>query len=275
LRVSERAPNAPFPVSRPLLYCITGRERLSGPSLLESVRFVIRWGVDFVQIREKDLSDRELFRLARGAVALARNASCRVLVNGRPDIALAAGAAGVHLPSQGLGPDCVRRWLPPGFILGVSAHSLPEVRRAAAQGADYVLLGPVFETESKKGMGRPLGLARLRRACAAFPIPVLALGGIHPESVAGVLEAGAAGVAGIGMFQRDIPRSGITRGQLLRKYRQKLPSAALRNVSASLRFTDPQTFHARGCAPKAHGGCFENTDKSAPPRRRGIAEKTQ
>jgi thiamine-phosphate pyrophosphorylase len=200
-----------------LFYYITGRERLSGSLLLEAVRFAVRWGVDFVQIREKDLNDRELFCLARSAVALARNAGCRVLINSRADIALAVGAAGVHLPSHGLGADIVRRWLPPGFIVGVSTHSLADIHRAAACGADYVLLGPVFETESKKGMGRPLGLAKLRCACSAARIPVLALGGIHPEAVAGVLEAGAAGVAGIGMFQQDIPESGLTRRQLLRK----------------------------------------------------------
>lgn len=156
--------------------------------------------MDFVQIREKDLSDRELFELTGQVVALARATTCKVLVNGRADLALAAGADGVHLPSRGLQGSDLRAWLPRKFLVGVSVHSLSEARLAAREGADYLLLGPVFATPSKMQYGPPLGLACLRQVCRAVPIPVLALGGMRPEVVPAVMEAGAAGVAGISMF---------------------------------------------------------------------------
>ncbi len=125
-------------------------------------------------------------------------------MNGRADIAIAAGAHGVHLPSAGLHLPEIKPWLPTGFIVGVSTHSTRDAVRAAAQGADYVLLGPVFPTESKLRFGPPLGMERFRRACRAVPIPVLGLGGIHPGRIPAVLAAGAAGVAGISLFQNDV-----------------------------------------------------------------------
>ena len=154
-----------------------------------------------MQIREKDLVDRELFELACRAVAMARGTDCRVLVNGRADIALAAGAHGVHLPSTGLEIRDIRKWLPRDFLVGVSVHTAPEIRRACAQGADYLLLGHIFPTESKRGFGPPLGLGRLKKVCSSVPVPVLGLGGIQPGLIDPVLAAGAAGVAGIGLFQ--------------------------------------------------------------------------
>lgn len=166
----------------------------------------IAWGVDLVQIREKDLSDRELYELTRAVVAMARGTKCRVLVNSRADIALAAGAHGIHLPSTGLSPSDLRRWLPSEMIVGVSTHSLQDVRRAEKQGADFVVLGPVYPTASKLAYGRPMGLIRFRRACAATSIPVLGLGGIHADSIPEVLGAGASGIAGISLFQSEIER---------------------------------------------------------------------
>jgi thiamine-phosphate diphosphorylase len=123
-------------------------------------------------------------------------------VNGRADIALAAGAGGVHLPSVGLRVADIRPWLPANFCIGVSVHSMQEVRRACAQNADYLLLGHVFPTRSKSGLGPPLGLDYLRKICSAAALPVLALGGIRPQSIGSVLAAGASGVAGIRLFQR-------------------------------------------------------------------------
>ncbi len=170
-------------------------------SLSACIGRAISWGVDFVQIREKDLPDREVFDMTRRAVVLARGTRCRVLVNGRADIALAAGAHGVHLPSTGLRISDLHPSLTRNLILGVSAHSLDEARCAAEQDAHYVLLGPVYPTESKLRYGPPLGLARFHRICRAVPIPVLALGGIQPESIVPALAAGAAGIAGISLFQ--------------------------------------------------------------------------
>lgn len=190
-----------FPSNRPLFYYITDRTRLHGASLITRIRRAIKWGVDFIQIREKDLDDRALFDLTRSAVAFAQGTKCRILVNGRADIALAAGAHGVHLPSTGLQIADIRPWVPDDLCLGVSVHTLPEIRRACAQGANYLLLGHIFPTESKAGHGSPLGLRRLKSACSLSSVPVLGLGGIRLDLIGSVLGAGAAGVAGISLFQ--------------------------------------------------------------------------
>lgn len=204
-----------FPDRQPFFYYITDRKQLPSGALLGRVRRAARWGVDFVQIREKDLCDRELYDLTTRVLKAVEDTDCCVLVNGRADVALAAGAQGVHLPAQGIHPAALRPRFPRPFLIGVSTHSIGDVRRAASRGADYVLFGPVFRTESKTHFGPPLGLASLRRACAAVPIPVIALGGIHPELVPSVLASGAAGIAGISMFQQDIPRLRLTRARLL------------------------------------------------------------
>lgn len=193
-----------FSGKRPLFYYITDRKSLQGISLAASLRRAVRLGVDFVQIREKDLDDRELFELTRRAVSIARGSGCRILVNGRADIALAAGAHGVHLPSSGLQVRDIRGWLPKKFLIGVSVHSDSEIRRACAQGADYLLLGHIFPTGSKSGYGPPLGLERLQKVCARASVPVLGLGGITPARIEPVLAAGAAGIAAITLFQGRI-----------------------------------------------------------------------
>jgi len=185
----------------PVWYYITDRRQLPSVSLLGQIRACARAGVDFIQIREKDLPDRTLFDLACRAVSAARGTRCRILVNVRADIALAAGAAGVHLPASGLRPSDIRPWVPGGFVIGSSVHSLREARRACAQGADYLLLGHVFATGSKEGLGPPLGLACLRRVSSGVPAPVLALGGMRPGTIDSVLASGARGVAGITLFQ--------------------------------------------------------------------------
>jgi thiamine-phosphate pyrophosphorylase len=190
-----------FPAKRPLLYYITDRKRLRGVSLAQCICRTIERGVDFVQIREKDLEDRALLDLTRNVLNFARGTKCRILVNGRADIAVAAGAHGVHLPSRGLQINDIRPWVPLNFLIGVSVHTLPEVRQACAQGADYLLLGHIFPTESKAGLGKTLGLRGLKSACAVSSVPVLGLGGIKADLITSVLSAGAAGVAGIGLFQ--------------------------------------------------------------------------
>ena len=175
-------------------------------SLISCVRRAVEWGVDFIQIREKDLEDLALFELTRQVLAAARGSKCLVLVNGRADIALAAGAHGVHLPSTGLQISDLRKWFPRDLLIGVSVHTMAEIRRACAQHADYLLLGHLFPTESKLGYGSPLGLRRLREACCSVSVPIFGLGGIKPESIGSVLDCGAAGVAGIGLFQGSSDR---------------------------------------------------------------------
>ena len=124
-----------------------------------------------------------------------------MLVNGRADVALAAGADGIHLPSTGFRVEDVRIWAPPRFLIGCSTHSGAEARRAQAEGADYLLLGPVFATPSKARMGSPLGLNAFATICRGLNVPVIGLGGISRETVLPVLESGACGVAAIRLFQ--------------------------------------------------------------------------
>ncbi|MBZ5515268.1 MAG: thiamine phosphate synthase [Acidobacteriia bacterium] len=189
----------------PLRLCyITDRRALEPRLLLPFIEEAVQAGIDIVQIREKDLPTRELLRLAEGAVAAAKGNAARIIVNDRLDIALAVGADGVHLGTQSLPAHAVRGNVPEGFLIGVSCHSREDVLAAEAARADYVVLGPIFETPSKIAYGPPLGVAKLGEVTAAARIPVLALGGITVERVRACLEAGAAGVAGIRIFQ-DAP----------------------------------------------------------------------
>ena len=175
-------------------YYITDRKAAGGfRPLLEIIRDQMHLGVDFVQIREKDISARELFEFTL-AVLEVREAETRkplptkILLNARSDVAQVTGADGVHLPANA--PE--ERL--PGLLVARSCHTVEEVRRASA---DFVTFGPVFETPGK---GAAKGTKALREACQ-LGVPVFALGGVNWDNAAECLEAGATGVAGIRLFQ--------------------------------------------------------------------------
>ncbi len=157
--------------------------------------------ISLVQLREKQMRPRVLYELTRRAADLTRGSETRLLVNDRADIALAAGADGVHLTARSLDPLVIRNISPREFIIGVSTHSLEEVRAASASDADFAVFGPVFDTPSKHAYGAPLGLGALREAAHMFaPFPLLALGGITRANIPQVVEAGARGIAAIRLF---------------------------------------------------------------------------
>jgi thiamine-phosphate pyrophosphorylase len=155
-----------------------------------------------VQIREPDLSAREICTLTERALERFAGSLNRVLINDRADIARCIGV-GVHLTTRSLPVRIVRRIFSSKLIVGVSTHSLAEAEAAEKGGADFIVLGPVFETDSKLKYGQPIGLESLGTIASKIAIPVLALGGLNEENYRLALEAGAAGVAGISMFSRS------------------------------------------------------------------------
>lgn len=178
-------------------YHITGGLTLE--ETLAAVRRSAAAGVEMIQVREKQLGARELLRWTELVMAAAGPA--KVLVNVRVDVALACGAAGVHLPADAPPPGVWRRLAPAGFLAGVSCHSVEETRRAEEEGADFVVFSPVFAPLSKTSPLPPHGLDGLAQACRAVRIPVLALGGVTWSNAGSCVAAGAAGVAGITLFR--------------------------------------------------------------------------
>jgi thiamine-phosphate pyrophosphorylase len=210
------------PGRKPILCYVTDRRAIGGSGdspefapgasaapeaivLHDVIRRAVTSGASWIQIREKDLPSCSLLDLTRFAVAETRAASVRVFVNDRLDVALAANAAGVHLGENSVAVEAVSAWRRAAgradFLIGASCHSLESARGAERGGADYVFFGPVFATPSKAAFGPPHGIERLREVCGAIAIPVLAIGGINLENARECVEAGAAGIAAIRLFQ--------------------------------------------------------------------------
>jgi thiamine-phosphate pyrophosphorylase len=177
------------------LYVVTDRHQTAGRSLAEVIEAAARGGAGAIQLREKDLSARELYALGARIQAAITPYKVPLLINDRLDVALALDAAGVHLAGHSLPTAVARRVLGARKLLGVSTHSVEEARRAAAEGADFVVFGPVFETPSKVAYGPPQGLQHLAAVVSQVHIPVVAIGGINVTNLPQVLHTGAYGVA--------------------------------------------------------------------------------
>jgi len=200
----------PLQLPLPIIYAITSGAT-TAKTIPDDPEFsnILRWieaavaaEIPLLQIREKSLTARVLYELTTRAAAILNGSMTRLLVNDRFDIARAAGAHGVHLTSRSLPANVIRRICDKDFLIGVSTHSLEEALQARADGVDFVLFGPVFETESKRAYGAPQGLDKLREVTNALPgFPVMAIGGINLQNAAECLHAGASGIAAISLFQ--------------------------------------------------------------------------
>jgi thiamine-phosphate pyrophosphorylase len=198
---------------KPIICYVTDRSAFAADtsvrSVLERVRLAAEAGTDWIQIREKDLSSGVLFALVRDAISEGRRTGSgrtRVIVNDRLDVAVGAGADGVHLGHASIPATDAIRWCRNGgaskeFVVGVSCHSLADARAAEAAGADYVFFGPVFDSPTKREFGAPQGVEKLNELTRALRIPVIAIGGISAGNARECLQAGAAGVAAIREFQ--------------------------------------------------------------------------
>ena len=221
------------PSRRPIVCYVTDRRSLrSTPQtgllepVLEKIALAASAGVDWIQLREKDLSGIDAALLAHKALrsVLSRAdqtlAATRILVNDRLDVALAEQTGGVHLRGDSLPAEEAKRLLrayqatgkiSTDFLVGVSCHSLEAAQLAVAAGADYIFFGPVFATPSKAAFGSPQGLSRLSEVCHSVSVPVLAIGGITLANAPSCFSAGASGIAAIRLFQDSPDLAAVVR----------------------------------------------------------------
>jgi len=191
--ISSETSSMPSLHSRLLL--VTDRHQTKGRSLISIVQRVLKVGSTAIQLRERDLSAHDLLELAREVKVLTSQRDSQLVVNDRIDVALSLEEVGVHLRSNSMPVTVARRLLGPRRLLGVSAHSMDEVVRAEGEGADYVVLGPVYDTPSKQAFGSPLGLSKLEEICRLVHVPIIGIGGITVDRARDVRRAGAFGVA--------------------------------------------------------------------------------
>ncbi|HLA50723.1 MAG TPA: thiamine phosphate synthase [Thermodesulfobacteriota bacterium] len=183
------------------LYLITDRHQTNGRPLVAVVKEALQAGIKAIQLREKDLSAKELFELAQNVRRLTRQYRARFFINDRVDIAMAVEADGVHLGQKSFSAKDVKRIFPKA-IIGVSTHSLDEAKKAEADEADFITIGPIFYTPSKAGYGEPLGVEVIKQVRKEIRIPVFAVGGIKEDNARDVIDAGADGIAVISAVMR-------------------------------------------------------------------------
>ena len=198
------------------LYLILGRESCGDRDLLSVAGEAIEAGVRMIQYREKGVSRRETYRVAKKLVEMTRSREAFLIVNDEVDLAMAVRADGVHLGDTDFPPEEARRILGPDYLIGLSTHSLEEALVAGERGANYIGFGPIFDSPSKQGRS-PVGLDALRRVTGAVSVPVFAIGGIRPDDARSIMAAGAQGFAVIHgvLGSPDVPAA-------IRAYREKM-----------------------------------------------------
>jgi thiamine-phosphate pyrophosphorylase len=177
------------------LLVVTDRHQTNGRPLVPLLQRVVNAVAPAIQLRERDLSARELLKLAREVQVVTASRRSQLLINDRIDVALAMEGVGVHLRSNSLPVTVARQMLGTQRLLGISAHSVEEAVQAASQGADYIVLGPIYETPSKQAFGPPLGIHTLEKACRLVRLPIMGIGGVTAARVREMRRAGAFGAA--------------------------------------------------------------------------------
>jgi thiamine-phosphate pyrophosphorylase len=177
------------------LFLVTDRHQTNGRSLVPLLQRVLTAAAPAVQLRERDLSARELVTLAREVQAVTASRRSHLLINDRIDVALALEGVGVNLRSNSLPVLVARQLLGARRLLGISVHAVEEAVQAELQGADYVIFGPIYETPSKRMFGPPLGIHTLEKACRLVRIPIIGIGGVTVARAREMRRAGAFGVA--------------------------------------------------------------------------------
>ncbi|MDN5941818.1 MAG: thiamine phosphate synthase [Nitrospira sp.] len=184
-----------MPILSSRLLVVTDRHQTKGRSLVPLLQRVLSAGISAIQLRERDLSARDLVTLAREVQAVTALSKSQLLINDRVDVALALEGAGVHLRSNSLPLSVARQMLGAQRLLGISVHAVEEAVQAEAQGADYIVLGPIYETPSKQMFGPPLGIHALEKACKLVRIPIIGIGGVTAARAREMRGVGAFGAA--------------------------------------------------------------------------------
>ena len=177
------------------LFLVTDRHQTKGRPLVPLLQRVLTAAAPAIQLRERDLSARELVTLALELQAVTASSRSQLLINDRIDVALALEGVGVHLRSNSLPVSVARQVLGTQRLLGISVHAVEEAVQVESQGADYIVLGPIYETPSKQMFGPPLGIHTLERACRLVRLPIIGIGGVTAARAREMRRAGAFGVA--------------------------------------------------------------------------------